>query len=122
MPRSNILVVAVDGLRASALGAYGNTTYPTPALDRFAAESLLLDNCYAPSADLAEIYRALWRSLHPARLSTGIVHGSLPRLLNNLGYHSTLVTDESQLVTLADVADFHECVQLAAAAENRCVA
>jgi arylsulfatase A-like enzyme len=118
MPRSNILVVAVDGLRASALGAYGNTTYPTPALDRFATESLLFDNCYAPSADLADIYRALWQSLHPARTSSGSLHGPMPRLVKNLGYHSTLVTDQSQVVALADVADFHECVHLAPAAET----
>ena len=52
MPAPNILVVVVDGLRASAFGAYGNTSFPTPALDQFAADSLLLDWCYAPSAEL----------------------------------------------------------------------
>ena len=67
MHRSNILVVVVDGLRASALGAYGNTTFPTPALDRFAADSLLLDRCYSPSAELEQIYHALWLSEHPGR-------------------------------------------------------
>ena len=45
-----------------ASGAYGNTSFPTPALDHFAAESFLLDWCYAASADLAEIYRTLWQS------------------------------------------------------------
>ena len=50
---ANILVVVVDGLRASALGAYGNTTFSTPSLDQFAAESLLFDWCYAGSPELS---------------------------------------------------------------------
>src|SRR6187399_1377417 len=70
MPRSNILVVVVDGLRASALGAYGNTSFPTPALDRFAAQSMLFDACFAPTAELNEIYHALWQSQHQARLTS----------------------------------------------------
>lgn len=120
MPRSNILVVVVDGLRASALGAYGNTTYPTPALDQFAADSFLFDWCYSPSADLAGIYRALWQSSHPLRLLEGTREKgdhaprlSLPRFLADRGYQTTLVTDEPQLVSFADVADLHQCVQLA---------
>ena len=120
MPRSNILVVVVDGLRASALGAYGNTTYPTPALDQFAADSFVFDWCYSPSADLAGIYRALWQSSHPARPLEGISQKgdrtarlSLPRRMADGGYQITLVTDEPQLVSFADVADFNECVQLA---------
>ena len=43
MHGDNILVIAVDGLRAAALGAYGNTTFPTPALDQFAADSIVFD-------------------------------------------------------------------------------
>ena len=64
---ANVLVIVVDGLRASALGAYGNTSYPTPSLDRFAAESLLLDWCFAPSPDLPDIYRALWQPDDPVQ-------------------------------------------------------
>src|SRR5215211_4782522 len=67
MQRPNMLVVVVDGLRASALGAYGNTTFPTPALDEFAAEGVLYDSCFAPTSDLVDIYKALWWSRHPAR-------------------------------------------------------
>ena len=67
MPERSILVVAVDGLRAAALGAYGNTAFGTPALDQLAAESFLFDSCLAPAAELAPIYRALWQSVHPLR-------------------------------------------------------
>jgi len=119
MPLSNILVVVVDGLRASALGAYGNTTYPTPALDGFAADSLLLDACFAPAAELPEIYRALWQSKHPARpvgcvidVATAEPAPTLPRLLAECGYETTLVTDEPHLTTFAGATDFHDCVQV----------
>lgn len=124
MPRSNILVVVVDGLRASALGAYGNTSFPTPALDRFATDSLLFDWCYAPAADLADIYRALWQATHPARTlninpqsisrpAGAAPQSSLPDMLADFGYQTTLVTDEPQLTLLAGATSFHDCVQLA---------
>jgi len=110
MPRSNILVVIIDGLRASALGAYGNTTFPAPALDRFAAESFLLDECFAPTADLAGIYRALWQSQHPARVDAP--RQSLSELLHAAGYQMQLVTDEPRLVALPGAELFDECLQL----------
>ena len=105
MYRSNILVVVVDGLRASALGAYGNTAFPTPALDRFAADSLLLDRCYSPSADLERIYHALWLSEHPGRVAKMPAAAlpssgrSLPAVFGDDGYRATLITDESRLLT-----------------------
>jgi arylsulfatase A-like enzyme len=127
MPRSNILVVVVDGLRASALGAYGNTTYPTPAFDGFAADSLLLDSCFAPAADLAAIYCAMWQSMHPARreaskVSTtdpGAARRSLPAVLAELGYHTTLITDEAQLLTTTVADDFLERIQLPDSSESQ---
>jgi arylsulfatase A-like enzyme len=88
-------VIAVDGLRASALGAYGNTSFATPALDQFAAESFLLDCCYAPACDLSNLYRALWQSKHPLRRSDpGVPDSSLPGILTASGYETVLVSDE----------------------------
>src|SRR3954470_2583350 len=87
---ANVLVMIVDGLRASALGAYGNTSYATPALDRFAATSVLFDWCYSPSPELPEIYRALWQSRRQERNPPA---ASLPRLLADAGYATTLITD-----------------------------
>jgi arylsulfatase A-like enzyme len=111
MRAPNILVVVVDGLRASALGAYGNTSTPTPALDQFAADSYLLDCCFSPSVELVDIYRALWQSIHPARPSH-IAAPSLHRILAANGYTSTLITDEPQLTSIAAADDFDQCFQL----------
>jgi arylsulfatase A-like enzyme len=110
MPAHNILVVVVDGLRASALGSYGNTSFPTPALDRFAADSFLLDWCYAPSPDLAGIYRALWRSAPP---SPDLNADSLTRVLTEKGYATTLITDDPQLEKLQSARAFDQYLQLA---------
>jgi len=113
MPKSNILVVAVDGLRASALGAYGNTSVSTPALDQFAAESFVLDWCYAPSNNLTANYRALWQSLHPARdASSADSAPSLPRILGAQRYETTLITDEPALSSIADASNFTHREQL----------
>ncbi|MCI0333224.1 MAG: sulfatase-like hydrolase/transferase [Planctomycetes bacterium] len=103
MPAHNILVVVVDGLRASALGAYGNTSFPTPALDRFAADSFLLDWCYGQATELDAIYRDLWHSA--AR--------SLPQQLNSAGYTTTLVTDVPELAAFDAANAFDRCLQIA---------
>lgn len=105
---TNVLVVAIDGLRASSLGAYGNTTYGTPALDRFAANSFLLDCCFAPSSDLAEVYREMWQS------SSVRPDATLPKVFNDLGYSTTLVTDELVLNSFAATSEFRQTVQVAA--------
>jgi arylsulfatase A-like enzyme len=112
MPAPSILVIVVDGLRASALGAYGNTSISTPALDHFASSGLLLDWCFAPSAELADIYRALWQSTHPARPIHAATSASLPRALAANGYATILVTDEPQLTAIAAASDFDQCLQL----------
>lgn len=112
MPESNILVVAIDGLRAAALGAYGNTTYPTPALDQLAAESSLLDFCFAPSDDLKAVYRAMWQSCHPARpLAERSACGatSLSEILGGAGFQTKLITDDRNLLGVLTANDFHEC-------------
>src|SRR5258705_10808570 len=107
---ANALVIVVDGLRASALGAYGNTSYATPALDHFAAESLLLDWCFAPSPDLPDIYRALWHSCRSVR---NPITASLPRIFAEAGYNTTLVTDDDSLSSYATARDFDAIVQVA---------
>jgi arylsulfatase A-like enzyme len=112
---ANVLVIVVDGLRASALGAYGNTSYATPALDRFAAESLLLDWCFAPSPDLPDIYRALWHSSHNAKSHT---IPSLPRMFAEAHYGTTLVTDEDSLSTYASADEFDDIVKIVSSLET----
>jgi arylsulfatase A-like enzyme len=119
MSSSNVLVVVVDGLRAAALGAYGNTIYPTPAFDRFAAESLLLDGCFAPSADLAAIYDGLWQSRHPLRATAaGAASTSLPRFVAERGYVTSLVADDADVLALPGAGAFQRHVAATAADDD----
>ncbi len=54
------LVIAVDGLRASALGTYGNTSFPTPYMDALAARSLVAEWLLGISPKLSDFYEAAW--------------------------------------------------------------
>ncbi|MEM6329355.1 MAG: sulfatase-like hydrolase/transferase [Planctomycetota bacterium] len=64
-PRNTILLT-IDGLRAAALGAYGNTWHPTPALDQLACGSVLVEWAFAETADPLTIHRQLADLLPPA--------------------------------------------------------
>jgi hypothetical protein len=101
MPGENILVIAVDGLRAAALGAYGNTKYRTTALDQLAAESLLFDWWFADAADLTPVYRSYWQTEFP-----------LPRSFAQHGYSTTLLTDLSAILEFEGAREFDACIQL----------
>jgi arylsulfatase A-like enzyme len=110
MSQRSALVVVVDGLRASALGAYGNATYPTPALDELAAGSILFDWCYAPTNELAGVYQALWHATHSGRVMAAVAaEASLPRVFRQAGYATTLIADEPSIVNFA-AAEFGDCV------------
>jgi arylsulfatase A-like enzyme len=114
MPNRNAIVIAVDGLRASALGAYGNTWHPTPALDRLASESLVFDWLIADSPELAGFYRAAWLGIETPR--DGVEReltqlGDLPSLarrLESAGIQAALTTDDQWVAEQADQLGFGE--------------
>ena len=105
------------GRRAACVspGAYGNTWFDTPHLNRFAAESTLWEWCYANSTDFEALYRTLWYALHPlrpAQASAG--RESLARLAAERGYHTCLVTDENDLLGLPGAESFAEQITIPA--------
>jgi arylsulfatase A-like enzyme len=115
---ANILVVVVDGLRPSALGAYGNTTFDTPALNEFAAQSLLFDSCYAQAVELPEMYRALWCAQDPTlppdpKLShIAALQASFPQIAAEAGYITAFIADEADLTSVGAAARFRDVVNL----------
>lgn len=86
MPSAVVLVI--DGLGAKHLGPYGNTWLETPAFNRLATESLLVDGLFAPTPNLRENYAAWW--------TAGAT--SLVSKWNESGVHTHLVTDEPKLL------------------------
>lgn len=64
MDRRSAMVVVMDRLGSSYLGPYGNTLFSTPAFNRLAAESLLVEFGLADSPELPRIYRSFWQGSH----------------------------------------------------------
>lgn len=58
----NLIVLAIDRLNASFLGPYGNTWLETPAFNRLASQSILLEWLYCEAPELADACQALWRA------------------------------------------------------------
>jgi arylsulfatase A-like enzyme len=120
MSQSHVLVVVVDGLRASALGAYGNTNYRTPALDRFSAASLLFDSCFAAAARLDDIYRAMWNGLRPLHVqNTADAAISLSQLARQCGYEAILISDDEAVLALPGGEHFGRRIGVPIAAPDR---
>lgn len=125
MNQNDIIVIAVDGLGASALGAYGNTWFETPCLDELACESVLAEWCFAPATGLAAVYRSLWTAAHPLRFPPQQKEGltpphvepeGLPQLFANRQYHTTLLSDDPALKQYPGVQGFADLAWLSPAA------
>src|SRR5579872_6318385 len=83
MPRStppNIVIVAVDSLRADHLGCYGYGMDTSPAIDALARESVVFDRAFAAGIPTMPSFTTLYTGLHPYR--HGIVSHVGPRLLS----------------------------------------
>lgn len=108
----NTICIVIDGLRASALGTYGNTWYGTPALDHLAAESMVAEWMLTGAPSLASFYREAWDGVHalrsrepalsPAKPASHLTAESLPLRLAAAGYHLSLVTDDLWLDRYAE--------------------
>ncbi|MBX3424772.1 MAG: hypothetical protein KF688_03740 [Pirellulales bacterium] len=104
MKPKHALCIVVDGLRASALGTYGNTVSPTPAIDALAAESTVCDWMWCDSPRLADFYRAVWSGGHAAWPAQGAAAVPLPVQLRDAGAGVTLLTDDPQCESFLPVA------------------
>ncbi len=67
MSHRHAICLVVDGLRAAALGTYGNTSYPTPRFDALASRALAADWMWADSPHLEGFYRSVWQGTHALR-------------------------------------------------------
>jgi arylsulfatase A-like enzyme len=56
----NCLVVSLGGVNARLLSCYGNAAIDTPAIDQFAADGFVFDQCFADTIGLVAARRALW--------------------------------------------------------------
>ncbi len=73
--RPNFVIVLTDDLGYGDLGCYGNPMIKTPHLDRFAAEGLKLEDCYAASANCSPSRAGLMTGRTPWRVG---IHNWIP--------------------------------------------
>lgn len=102
----NAVVLVVDGLGAGFLGPYGNTWVPTPAFNRLAAQSVLVEHAWSDCPELLGAYRSLWQGCHAVCPPTTTA-GSLAEELGKVGVATTLCTDDVSL-TQHDLATHFE--------------
>lgn len=117
MPQ-NAIVLIVDRLRASALGAYGNTWFETPRLDDLAGESFVFDQMLIDSPRLERLYRSYLTGKHALQPDQSPIASSLVALLHNATQRrpavaTTLITDERLLVNTPFAEAFGELIDLA---------
>lgn len=73
--RPNVLLIAVDTLRADRLGCYGNPRGLTPHLDRLAAAGLRFEDATAHAPWTLPSFASIFTSLYPSEHGAG---GRLP--------------------------------------------
>ncbi len=61
----NVIIIAIDTLRANHLGFMGYPRETSPFLDEFAARSIIFDNIYTPKALTLPSFASLFTGLHP---------------------------------------------------------
>ena len=107
--RPNILFIVVDDCGYADLGCTGQTDYPTPALDRLAAEGVRFTQAYANASLCTNTRVALITGRYQYRLPIGLVEPlrwsdrdtpemglppglpTLPSLLRDAGYKTALI-------------------------------
>lgn len=104
------LVIVVDGLRASALGAYGNTTFPTPNFDSLASRAVVAEWLLADSPKLSDYYRAVWCGLHYAENPHEETKHCLPKILQKSQVRSWLLTDDPCVADQAEKVGFTQVI------------
>ena len=96
----NIVIIAIDSLRADHLGCYGYPLPTSPAIDALARESVVFDRAFAAGIPTMPSFTTLYTGLHPYR--HGIVAHSgmrslsrrirmLPQLAQQRGYLTAAV-------------------------------
>ncbi len=112
------VVFVADGLRASALGAYGNTIYPTDALDQLAAESVLFEWAHTDTPRLSDALESVAFDSHSVS-SRRLPH--LGQAVGERGGRSILVTDDPTVADGPFGRGFDRCV-LVDAEPSQCLA
>ncbi len=108
----NALVLVFDRLGSGYLGPYGNTWIETPAWNRLAARSMLMEYALTDSPDLDTAYYSLWQGRHACGCEQPSDTPALATLLDSHAVESWLVTDDPDVAAHPLAGGFVERVIL----------
>lgn len=118
MSARQAICIVVDGLRAGALGTFGNTTSATPQLDELASRSTVVEWLWADSPHLTEFYRSVWQGVHALRKAAPAGQRTVLELLAQAGIRRLLITDEPTLAEQPGPERFDKVVCVETATER----
>jgi arylsulfatase A-like enzyme len=98
--KSNILLIAIDSLRADHMSCYGYDRLTTPYIDRFAAQGVLFENTYSPHIPTTSAYASMLTGMdcfntqvvalrHKGELRPEVK--TMAEVLRDFGYNTTCV-------------------------------
>ena len=97
------VAIVVEGVGAMMLGPYGSSTSTTPAINRMAAQGLVLDQCFLDSFNLATQLRSLWTGQHAGCRAAST--WNVWRAWQEAGVPAQLITDSPEVAALAEQYD-----------------
>ncbi len=101
MKQPNLLIIAIDTLRADHLGCYGYQQPTSPAIDALAAESMVFDRAFAAGIPTMPAFTTAYSGLHPYR--HGIVsHAGQRRLSEQIMLLPQLVRAQGYVTAACD--------------------
>jgi arylsulfatase A-like enzyme len=82
--RINVMIIAVDTLRADHLGCYGYARDTSPHLDSFAAEGVLCERCESQAPWTLPSFSTVFTSLYPTQHGAETVYSALRKSVPTL--------------------------------------
>ncbi len=67
MPKPNVVLIAIDSLRANHLGCYGYAKNTSPHIDALASESVVFDRAFAAGIPTMPSFTTMLTGMHPYR-------------------------------------------------------
>ena len=101
-----VIVLAVDRLNPSQIGAYGNTCHNTDAMNRIAGRGILFDQAVSPIANLESSYRQLFNTASNNPAPTESPEETWLAAVNRVGVESTFICDRDWLADSQVLAGF----------------
>ena len=111
-PSRKVIVLAVDRLNPSQIGAYGNTCHGTDAMNRIAGRGILFDQAVAPVANLEASYRELFGAASVNAASSESPGETWLAAVNRAGVESTFICDRDWLAESDVLAEFDSVSRL----------